>query len=327
MSTEETVAITLTVNSEPVSRMVPVRQHLVDFLRTELGLPARISAASTGSVAPVRCASMGGVRGCLMLAVQADGSEVHDHRGPDRQRRGCIDLQEAFVARNAAPVRILHARHADDGSRAAGRTPSRQTREEIRTFCPAIYCRCTGYHAIVDAVAATLAMLSARVAGHDATRPCTPCSASPTATSAAPCPATGPSAPWPAAAATPTTSSLPRMLHAAFVRSPFAHARILAIDTAEAKRHPGVALVMTGTELAKLCTGPWVGTLTCFPGMKSAPQYPMAVDRACWVGRTGGDGGRAHARPGRGRGRADRHRLGRAAGGHREEDRARSATP
>jgi carbon-monoxide dehydrogenase large subunit len=45
-----------------------------------------------------------------------------------------------------------------------------------------------------------------------------------------------------------------------------------------------VALVMTGAELAKRVTGPWVGTLTCFPGMKSAPQYPMAVDRACWVG-------------------------------------------
>ncbi|TMJ74697.1 MAG: xanthine dehydrogenase family protein molybdopterin-binding subunit [Alphaproteobacteria bacterium] len=78
--------------------------------------------------------------------------------------------------------------------------------------------------------------------------------------------------------------SLPRMLHAAFVRSPFAHARIVSIDTSEASRQPGVALVMTGAELAKLCTAPWVGTLTCFPGMKSAPQFPMAVDRACWVG-------------------------------------------
>ncbi len=78
--------------------------------------------------------------------------------------------------------------------------------------------------------------------------------------------------------------SLPRMLHAAFVRSPFAHARIVSIDTSEASRQPGVALVMTGAELARLCTAPWVGTLTCFPGMKSAPQFPMAVDRACWVG-------------------------------------------
>ena len=78
--------------------------------------------------------------------------------------------------------------------------------------------------------------------------------------------------------------SLPRMLHAAFVRSPHAHAKIIRIDTSAAARAPGVVKVMTGAELAKMCTAPWVGTLTCFPGMKSAPQYPMVVDRACWQG-------------------------------------------
>ena len=78
--------------------------------------------------------------------------------------------------------------------------------------------------------------------------------------------------------------SLPRMLHAAFFRSPHAHARIARIETSAAERAPGVVKVMTGAEVAKMCTGPWVGTLTCFPGMKSAPQYPMAVDRACWQG-------------------------------------------
>jgi carbon-monoxide dehydrogenase large subunit len=77
---------------------------------------------------------------------------------------------------------------------------------------------------------------------------------------------------------------LPRTVHAAFVRSPHAHARILHIDTAEAAAMPGVALVMTGAELARRCTGPWIGTLACFEGMKSAPQYAMAVDRACWQG-------------------------------------------
>jgi len=78
--------------------------------------------------------------------------------------------------------------------------------------------------------------------------------------------------------------TLPRMLHAAFVRSPYAHSRIVTIDVTEAARQPGVIRTMTGAELAKMCTGPWVGTLTCFEGMKSAPQYPMAVDRACWQG-------------------------------------------
>ncbi len=78
--------------------------------------------------------------------------------------------------------------------------------------------------------------------------------------------------------------TLPRMLHAAFVRSPWAHARIKGIDVAAAKKAAGVRLVMTGAEVAKQCTGPWVGTLTCFPTMKSAPQFPLAVERACWHG-------------------------------------------
>ncbi len=78
--------------------------------------------------------------------------------------------------------------------------------------------------------------------------------------------------------------TLPRTLHAAFVRSPYAHAKILNIDTAAAKAAPGVKLVMTGAELAEMCTGPWVGMLKVFENMKAEPQYPMAVDRACWHG-------------------------------------------
>ena len=43
---------------------------------------------------------------------------------------------------------------------------------------------------------------------------------------------------------------LPRMLHVAFVRSPFAHARIAGIDTAAAQTAPGVAAVVTASDLA-----------------------------------------------------------------------------
>src|SRR2546422_6848442 len=77
--------------------------------------------------------------------------------------------------------------------------------------------------------------------------------------------------------------SLPRMAHVAFVRSPHAHARIVRIDTGAAKRGAGVIAVVTGAELAKVCT-PWVGVLTHLKGLKSAPQHAIAVDRACWQG-------------------------------------------
>jgi carbon-monoxide dehydrogenase large subunit len=76
---------------------------------------------------------------------------------------------------------------------------------------------------------------------------------------------------------------LPRMVHAAFVRSPYAHARILSIDTAEAKAMPGVVAVVTGPELAKICK-PWIGILTHMKGLKSAPQYALPIERACWQG-------------------------------------------
>ena len=54
---EQALTITVTVNGTQLTRSVAARQHLVDFLREELGLPARISAASTASAARARCAS------------------------------------------------------------------------------------------------------------------------------------------------------------------------------------------------------------------------------------------------------------------------------
>ncbi|MGA9893652.1 MAG: molybdopterin cofactor-binding domain-containing protein, partial [Xanthobacteraceae bacterium] len=77
--------------------------------------------------------------------------------------------------------------------------------------------------------------------------------------------------------------TLPRLAHVAFVRSPHAHARIKDIETAEAKKSPGVIAVVTGAELAKVIT-PWVGVLTHLKGIKSAPQYAIAIERACWQG-------------------------------------------
>ena len=77
--------------------------------------------------------------------------------------------------------------------------------------------------------------------------------------------------------------TLPRMVHVAFVRSPHAHARIRHIATEAAKKAPCVIAVVPGAELAKVMT-PWVGVLTHLKGIKSAPQYPVAVERACWQG-------------------------------------------
>lgn len=76
---------------------------------------------------------------------------------------------------------------------------------------------------------------------------------------------------------------MPRLAHIAFLRSPHAHARIGKIDTSAAKVALGVIAVATGADIAKVCS-PWVGVLSHFKGLKSAQQYPLAIDRACWAG-------------------------------------------
>jgi carbon-monoxide dehydrogenase large subunit len=76
---------------------------------------------------------------------------------------------------------------------------------------------------------------------------------------------------------------LPRMLHAAFLRSPYAHARIGAIETGRALELRGVMRVATGAELASRCR-PYAGVLSHMAGMKAALQYPLAVERATWQG-------------------------------------------
>ncbi|MCJ7799144.1 MAG: xanthine dehydrogenase family protein molybdopterin-binding subunit, partial [Polaromonas sp.] len=76
---------------------------------------------------------------------------------------------------------------------------------------------------------------------------------------------------------------LPRMAHVVFWRSPIAHMRIKSVNADFARSMPGVLLVADGQDLAKVCK-PWVATLEHLAGMKSAPQYALALDRACWQG-------------------------------------------
>ncbi len=76
---------------------------------------------------------------------------------------------------------------------------------------------------------------------------------------------------------------LPRMAHIAFLRSPYAHARIKSIDSAAAAALPGVIRIFTAGDLEGVVT-PWEAVISNLPGIKSAPQFPMAKERATWQG-------------------------------------------
>ena len=152
---EETLEISLTVNGEPITKTIPVRQHLVDFLRTDLGLTGSHLGCEHGVCGACSVRVDGAViRGCLMLAVQADGADVVTVEGLTETGE-ISDLQKNFVDRNAmqcgycTPGMLITA--AD-----LLKNPTPTTREQIRNHLSGNFCRCTGYHAIVDAVETTI---------------------------------------------------------------------------------------------------------------------------------------------------------------------------
>ena len=152
---EETLEISLTVNGEPITKTIPVRQHLVDFLRTDLGLTGSHLGCEHGVCGACSVRVDGAViRGCLMLAVQADGADVVTVEGLTETGE-IADLQKNFVDRNAmqcgycTPGMLITA--AD-----LLKDPTPTTREKIRSHLSGNFCRCTGYHAIVDAVETTI---------------------------------------------------------------------------------------------------------------------------------------------------------------------------
>ena len=145
--------IALTVNGEPVHARVDARRTLVDFLREDLALTGSHVGCEHGFCGACTVQLDGAiVRGCLTLAVQCDGATVETIEGA-ADSGAIADLREAFERRNAlqcgfcTPGMLLTAQ----ALLARGGVPSR---DEIRAHLSGNYCRCTGYHAIVDAVEA-----------------------------------------------------------------------------------------------------------------------------------------------------------------------------
>lgn len=145
--------IVLTVNGERVSERVEARKTLVDFLRDDLSLTGSHVGCEHGVCGACTVRVDGAVvRGCLILAAQCDGAVIETIEGVS-DKGEIADLQSAFERRNAlqcgfcTPGMLLTAQEL----LMRGGVPSR---EDIREHISGNYCRCTGYHAIVDAVEA-----------------------------------------------------------------------------------------------------------------------------------------------------------------------------
>jgi carbon-monoxide dehydrogenase small subunit len=152
----EDVEITATLNGKPLRRRVKARQHLADFLRQEMELTGTHLGCEHGICGACTVLIDGHTaRGCLTLAAQISGKTVDTIEGLSESGR-LAELQKAFIERNAAQCGFCSSGMLLTAYElvSSGETPSRA---EIREYISGNMCRCTGYHAIVDAVEAVIA--------------------------------------------------------------------------------------------------------------------------------------------------------------------------
>jgi len=147
------VSVHLTVNGAAREGRCEPRKLLVDFLREDLGLTGTHVGCEHGICGACTILLDGeAARSCIMLAVQAEGSEIITVEGLARDGR-LHPLQEAFREHHGlqcgfctpgmllAALDFLHT-HPDP------------TESQIREGLSAVLCRCTGYQGIVNAVKA-----------------------------------------------------------------------------------------------------------------------------------------------------------------------------
>ena len=143
MQPETHVQIATSINGEDVKVDVSVRLNLVDFLRHSVGLTGAHVGCEAGACGACTILVDGRLtRGCLMLAVQADGKSIETIEGADASGR-LVRLQEAFSRLNAlqcgycTPAMLLTAAELL-------RQNPKPSREDVREWISGNFCRCTG---------------------------------------------------------------------------------------------------------------------------------------------------------------------------------------
>ena len=147
-----TQQIRLTVNGVLHEALVDVRTTLVDFLRGELYLTGTHIGCEHGVCGACTVLLNGmAVRGCLMLAVQADGADLMTVEGLAEPDGGLHPIQEAFAEEHGLQcgfctpgflmsVHELLQQNANPSD------------EEIKDVLGGQICRCTGYQSIMRSV-------------------------------------------------------------------------------------------------------------------------------------------------------------------------------
>jgi carbon-monoxide dehydrogenase small subunit len=149
------VEIETILNGKPLKRRAKARQHLADFLRQELELTGTHLGCEHGICGACTVLIDGHTaRGCLTLAAQVSGRAVDTIEGMSDSGK-LAALQNEFVARNAAQCGFCSSGMLLTAHELVA-SGAKLSRAEIREIMSGNMCRCTGYHAIIDAVEAVM---------------------------------------------------------------------------------------------------------------------------------------------------------------------------
>jgi carbon-monoxide dehydrogenase large subunit len=236
------------VNGAAIEAEVPVRKTLADFLRQDVGLTGTHLGCEHGVCGACTLLVDGAsARSCLMLAVQADGSSITTVEGLAVGDPIFRALEQSFASHHAVQCGFCTAGILTTLVEFLREQP-RPSEEDVRIALAGNLCRCTGYDPIVAATLAAAAALQSggrdvpappAMAGHDAG-----------AVVGRDTPRLEDEALIRGKGRFADDLVFPGMLHAAFVRSPHAHAAIIGIDVEPALALAGVQAVVTLADIA-----------------------------------------------------------------------------
>ncbi|HMH52643.1 MAG TPA: molybdopterin cofactor-binding domain-containing protein, partial [Candidatus Acidoferrum sp.] len=274
----QTRTIALTVNGQPRQATVDTRTTLVDVLRDQLRLTGTHVGCEHGVCGACTVLVDGeAVRGCLMLAVQADGHRVETVEGLAHDPAQLNALQAEFVRHHGVQCGFCTGGILMSLTAALRGNP-RLTEDEIRETLAGHLCRCTGYQGMVDAVLALVAgdrLDDASAGAQPSSGPASPARVDPAPAMrtpeggyiGAPVPRREDARLLTGRGTFVDDLEIPGVAHAAMLRSPHAHARVRRIDTSAARGLPGVLAVVTADDVADI-QKPWPARMpNPVPGM------------------------------------------------------------
>ncbi len=146
------VDVTTTVNGRPVQQHVPARLTLADFLRDRLGLTGTHVGCEQGVCGACTVLVDGRTaRSCIMLAAQADGSEITTIEGLEDDA-DAARLRDSLSRHHGLQCGFCTPGIVVAGCELLGRCGRAPSEPEVREALSGNLCRCTGYTGIVDAV-------------------------------------------------------------------------------------------------------------------------------------------------------------------------------